>query len=78
MSSEFEAVRGFFEQAAEHMQLDPALRETLARPAREGTVAGSGFSLRTASSTTMREARSRGGYGSTRMCPLTRCVASPR
>jgi len=54
MSSEFEAVRGFFEQAAEHMQLDPALRETLARPAREVTARlqvpmdGGGFGVFTA------------------------------
>jgi glutamate dehydrogenase (NAD(P)+) len=35
MGSEFEAVLGFFEDAAERLHLDPSVRKGLARPARE-------------------------------------------
>jgi glutamate dehydrogenase/leucine dehydrogenase len=38
MSSAFEAVRGFYEQAAEHLVLELSLREALATPTREVTV----------------------------------------
>ena len=38
MGSEFEAVRGFYEWAADRLGLDTSLRTTLARPAREVTV----------------------------------------
>lgn len=38
MSSAFEAVRGFYEQAAEKLQLELSLREALATPTREVTV----------------------------------------
>jgi glutamate dehydrogenase (NAD(P)+) len=38
MSSAFEAVRGFYEQAAEQLQLELSLREALATPTREVTV----------------------------------------
>ena len=35
MGSEFEAVRGFFEHAADRLALDPSIRKALAAPARE-------------------------------------------
>ncbi|HYU57228.1 MAG TPA: Glu/Leu/Phe/Val dehydrogenase dimerization domain-containing protein, partial [Actinomycetota bacterium] len=38
MSSAFESVRGFFEEAAETLQLELSLREALATPAREVSV----------------------------------------
>jgi glutamate dehydrogenase (NAD(P)+) len=38
MSSAFEAVRGFYEQAAEKLELELSLREALATPTREVTV----------------------------------------
>lgn len=38
MSSAFEAVQGFYEQAAERLQLELSLREALATPTREVTV----------------------------------------
>src|SRR2546428_9613855 len=38
MSSAFEAVRGFYEEAAERLQLELSLREALATPTREVTV----------------------------------------
>jgi glutamate dehydrogenase (NAD(P)+) len=38
MSSAFEAVRGFYEQAAERLQLELSLREAMATPTREITV----------------------------------------
>jgi glutamate dehydrogenase (NAD(P)+) len=37
MSSAFEAVRGFSEEAGDRLRLDPSLREALATPAREVT-----------------------------------------
>src|SRR5437899_13061606 len=38
VSSAFEAVRGFYEQAAERLNLELSLREALATPTREITV----------------------------------------
>jgi glutamate dehydrogenase/leucine dehydrogenase len=38
MSSAFEAVRGFYEQAAEHLNLELSLREAMATPTREVTI----------------------------------------
>ncbi|HYT79418.1 MAG TPA: Glu/Leu/Phe/Val dehydrogenase dimerization domain-containing protein, partial [Actinomycetota bacterium] len=38
MTSAFEAVQGFYEQAAERLQLELSLREALATPTREVTV----------------------------------------
>src|SRR2546421_7034315 len=38
MGSAFEAVRGFYEQAAEKLQLELSLREAMATPTREVTV----------------------------------------